>query len=370
MQRRYTAVRDTPDSRDHIANPAPSPYLPQAISLAAWLPAVRDQGNEGACTMFAGSGILEWLFKRFKGQDIVFSPQFGYRAERILEGDVDQDGGAQSRTMMKVLAQYGLCLESSDPYNDRGWKAPTTAAQLAEARSYRVGAYHRVPDLATLKSVLASGYVASLAIEVYESFESEEVANTGTVPVPDPRNEALQGGHEVYCFGYDDARGVLLCRNSWGAEWGDVGNFTLPYAFWAYVSDSWTCHFGAPWGTAVAATPAAAEAKQSLFFFGGDELRRRLDTIERTTNRILERNIAMTKTMQDVDDQLTIVEQKLSKFGTDLSQGLADLKASIPGVDGTPEFNRLLAIAASIDTADAAVVAADPGPVGGAPSTT
>lgn len=78
----------------------------------------------------------------------------------------------------------------------------------------------------------------------------------------------------------------------------------------------------------------------------------------------------MTKTMQDVDDQLTIVEQKLSKFGTDLSQGLADLKASIPGVDGTPEFNRLLAIAASIDTADAAVVAADPGPVGGAPSTT
>jgi C1A family cysteine protease len=197
--------------------------------------------------MFAGSGIAQWHFNRFKNQRIVLSPQFGYRAERILEGDINVDGGAQSRTMMKVLCTYGLCLESSDPYNDQGWRNPTTNTQLLEARRYRLGAYHRVPDLATLKSVLASGYVASLAIQVFASFESEAVAQTGVVPVPNPHAEQFLGGHEVYCYGYDETQNRLLCRNSWGVNWGSCGNFVLPYGYWPFVSDSWTCHFGRPW---------------------------------------------------------------------------------------------------------------------------
>ncbi|EPZ48217.1 hypothetical protein N007_00410 [Alicyclobacillus acidoterrestris ATCC 49025] len=37
------------------------------------------------------------------------------------------------------------------------------------------------------------------------------------------------GGHATAAFGYDDARGVLEVRNSWGEERGDKGNFYLPY---------------------------------------------------------------------------------------------------------------------------------------------
>lgn len=247
MSRRYTAIADTPDSRDHLAMPRADRFaLPAFVSLGAYLPDVRDQGQEGCCTMFAGSGILAWHFNRFRNQHLVFSPQFGYRAERILEGDVDQDAGAQSRTMMKVLCTYGLCLETSDPYNDQGWRTPTTMKQLGEARNYRMGAYHRVPDLATVKSVLASGYPASLAIQVFESFESDAVAQSGGVPVPE-NGERLLGAHEVYTYGYDETKNQLLCRNSWGVGWGNRGNFVLPYGYWPYVCDSWTCHFGKPW---------------------------------------------------------------------------------------------------------------------------
>lgn len=245
MQRRYTAIADAQDSRDHLAAPQAATQ-PSFVSLGAWLPEVRDQGQEGCCTMFAGSGILAWHYNRFRKQALVFSPQFGYRAERILEGDVSQDAGAQSRTMMKVLCTYGLCLESSDPYSDQGWRNPTTNEQLAEARHYRLGAYHRVADLGTLKTVLASGYLASLAIQVYESFESQIVAQTGVVPVPN-KNEACLGGHEIYAYGYDEVKNQLLCRNSWGPHWGNSGNFVLPYGYWPYVMDSWTCHFGRPW---------------------------------------------------------------------------------------------------------------------------
>jgi C1A family cysteine protease len=245
MQRRYTALRDKPDSRDKIA--APASTITSTVTLESWMPSVRDQGAEGCCTMFAGSGILAWHYKKFMGKNAVFSPQFGYRAERIVEGTVDEDAGAQSRTMMKVLTQYGLCLESSDPYVDTGWRTPTTMAQLAEARKYRLGAYHRVPTLDILKSVLASGYVASLAIDVYSSFESDQVAANGMVPIPDTTKEQCLGGHEVYVFGYSDMANILFCRNSWGVSWGDRGNFYLPYGYWPYVADSWTCHFGHPW---------------------------------------------------------------------------------------------------------------------------
>lgn len=253
LKRLYTALRDSLDPRDRVLpQPAslmsPLPTVPN-VSLAQWLGTVKDQGATGSCTAQAGTGILEWHYNRFKSQSLAFSPQFLYRAERIVEGDVTMDGGAQSRTMMKVLCQYGTCLESSDPYNgNTGWQQPTTLAQLAEARGYRMGAYHRVSDLETLKGVLRSGYVSSLAIEVYESFETQLVAETGTVPVP-AKSEQFLGGHEVYCYGYDDVRSVLLCRNSWGLDWGAAGDFTLPYGYWSagYVMDSWCCHFGSPW---------------------------------------------------------------------------------------------------------------------------
>lgn len=353
MQKRlYTAKRDVPDARDSVA--APAIQLPPRADLSAWLPPVRDQGQEGACTMFAGSGILAWHYKRFLGKDLVFAPQFGYRAERILEGDTDQDGGAQSRTMMQVLTQYGLCLESSDPYVDTGWKNPTTLVQLAEARSFRMGAYHRVPDLQTLKSVLASGYVASLAIDVYASFESDEVAANGAVPVPKAGEECM-GGHEVYCYGYNDALGLLLCRNSWGEGWGDHGNFSLPYAYWSYASDSWTCHFGKPWGTTTVAASLHAP-KQSFFFFGRqDEILRRLDNIERTTNLLVQQSRRIMADLKDVDAALAGVDTDVATLITDNQAILAKLQA----LPTSPDTSAQIAHIQAIDVALQALIAND-----------
>jgi C1A family cysteine protease len=94
--------------------------------------------------------------------------------------------------------------------------------------------------------VLSSGYVASLAISVYESFESDAVAQTGNVPVPQPSEKNL-GGHEVVACGYSDASRTLIVRNSWDVTWGDKGYFYLPYDYWPYVSDSWIAHLGPAW---------------------------------------------------------------------------------------------------------------------------
>jgi len=65
------------------------------------------------------------------------------------------------------------------------------------------------------------------------------VATTGIMPMP-KKGEQVLGGHCVAMVGYDDSKQVIICRNSWGADWGMAGYFTMPYAFLAKnCSDLW-----------------------------------------------------------------------------------------------------------------------------------
>ena len=52
--------------------------------------------------------------------------------------------------------------------------------------------------------------------------------------LPKPGEKQL-GGHAVLAVGYDDSTKRVLVRNSWGADWGVNGYFTIPYD---YISNS------------------------------------------------------------------------------------------------------------------------------------
>lgn len=275
-KRQYPVVKDTPDPKDHIlplASRARAVALPSSTSLLPFLGPVKDQGQLGACTGFAFAGMREFLYRCFTKYEhvkyadpnqAVFSPMFQYFIEREMEHDVNEDGGAQSRTGMQVLARTGICLEKTWPYDPNKFTAPPSEAAMEECQKFKIGAYHRVPDLDTLRSVLASGYVASFAFMVYESFESDAVSQTGVMPLP-AKGEDVLGGHETLAFGYDDQKQQVLVRNSWGPDWGSSGNFAVPYSFFSLgddkdgnptgIMDMWVGHLGPAWG----ASPKAAK---------------------------------------------------------------------------------------------------------------
>jgi C1A family cysteine protease len=76
---------------------------------------------------------------------------------------------------------------------------------------------------------------------VYESFESDAVAQTGIVPMPSSNEEVL-GGHAVLAVGYDDASTSFIVRNSWGPNWGQKGYYQMPYGYLTntdLASDFW-----------------------------------------------------------------------------------------------------------------------------------
>ena len=82
-----------------------------------------------------------------------------------------------------------------------------------------------------MKTSLASGHPFVVGISVYESFESEDVAKTGMVSMPDIYKETCLGGHAVLVVGYSDITQKWIVRNSWGDKWGDKGYFYLPYLY-------------------------------------------------------------------------------------------------------------------------------------------
>jgi C1A family cysteine protease len=69
-----------------------------------------------------------------------------------------------------------------------------------------------------------------------------EVARTGKLNLPEPSEKQL-GGHAVMAVGYDESVKRVLVRNSWGADWGIKGYFTMPYDYISndnLADDLWT----------------------------------------------------------------------------------------------------------------------------------
>ena len=234
---------DLPDSRDKLyrvektAEVASVEQLPAAVDLRSKCPPVYDQGALGSCTANAIAGNIGFIEAGF-----VASRLFIYYNERRMEGTVKTDSGAQIRDGIKSVASDGTCPESMWPYNIGKFASKPWCWCYKNAAKDKVVQYLRVNGLQEIKSCLAAGFPVIFGFTVYESFESQKVASTGILDMPGA-NESAVGGHAVLCVGYDDISQRVIVRNSWGADWGIQGYFTMPYAYISNPSladDMWT----------------------------------------------------------------------------------------------------------------------------------
>lgn len=251
---RYGYRKDAPSSSDiyacfnHLAVGVP------LVDLESFCGPVKDQGDLGACTAFAGTGMREFLARKYeRGNQVVLSPLFLYYQERQFDGDLSSgDTGSTGRTSVHCMNQFGICLESQDGYDIAAYQEAPTPEQLAEALQYRAGAYHKLANtVQDMKNCLASGYAFVVGFTVYESFESDWSV-PGYMPLP-KEDEKVLGGHEVFFIGYSDEKQAFKVRNSWGSSWGLSGNFWFPYTAIenpSIVQDAWVQHMGIPWSGA------------------------------------------------------------------------------------------------------------------------
>lgn len=210
--------------------------LASSSSMALCMPPVYNQGPLGACV---GNGVAAAVqFDNAKQSEEAFTPSrlFIYYGAREIIGTVNYDSGACIRDGIKFIADVGVCKESTWPYEIADFRKKPDTKSYLEAKECKSLIYHPIDQTASqIEQHLAAGWLIVFGFSVYSSFETTKVKKTGDVPMPDLKNERVEGGHCATLIGYKDKRyktKQALWRNSYGSEdWGDKGYGTIPYNY-------------------------------------------------------------------------------------------------------------------------------------------
>ena len=160
-------------------------------------------------------------FNQIKQSKRTFTPSrlFIYYNERVIEGT--RHGRRDDSRRHQECREGRRCHETLWPYDIAKFRKSRRG--YTEALKHRAIVYRRLDQtLQQLKGCLAQGYPFVFGFSVYESFESEAVAKTGKMPMPQP-NEQLLGGHAVLAVGYDDREQAFPGAQLVGPGLGDGG---------------------------------------------------------------------------------------------------------------------------------------------------
>lgn len=264
----FGLIKGKPDHRDFkLSRPTISPSdLPISVDLRPQMPPVYDQGQLGSCTANAIAGAVQYLCVK-NAYKWAFTPSrlFIYYNERVVEGTVLQDAGADLRDGLKVLNSQGVCPEAMADGSNPGWLWPYSDGPVKfrlqppsqcyrDALLHKAVKYESVPlDATTMQSLLVEGLPVIFGIQVYASFESDSANTTGVIPMPDVSSEELLGGHALLAVGYmpgsmiagaDATKNYFIFRNSWNTTWGAEGYGFIPFDYLtdsSLGSDYWCC---------------------------------------------------------------------------------------------------------------------------------
>ncbi|MBP3567494.1 MAG: C1 family peptidase [Paraprevotella sp.] len=204
----------------------------KSVNLKKYFTKVKDQGQIGACTVFAISSIYEYILKRNSEKEVDLSESFVYYNVRHLEGKEQEDTGSSFQDVIASMGKQGICTELLHPYTHLLSDIPSDGAYQDGKKRRIVKALNVNVALDDIRSAIQDGYPVAISLKIFESF------NTTTGFVKRPTKEEVDsedfGYHAMVVVGYSDDTKFFLVRNSWGEKFGEKGYCYIPYS---YISD-------------------------------------------------------------------------------------------------------------------------------------
>ena len=221
-------------------------FLPQAVDLSRYMPAVGDQEKQGSCVGWATAyAARAYYAEQIEHRDTskpenIPSPAWLFD---IIHIGNDCEGGAIIPDAMKVLVAGAYSLKDF-PYDDSKCPRPMIV-QRTKANDFRIESFEQVwdqqkPDLDRVKGALAKGNPVVILASLDKGFWDVSPQNKVWVSDTTKKDE---GGHAITLVGYDDASQTFKFINQWGTSWGDNGYGRMTYdTFAARVYEGYIMH--------------------------------------------------------------------------------------------------------------------------------
>ena len=197
---------------------------------------ITDQGGCGACVSFGCTAALESmvLVEHVVTTDLS-------EAELLFCGG-GSCAGWWPDPAIAYIKSSGVSQESCFPYHDHNMPCHTCAERSGEA--IKAISSVVISNVADRKHYLAAVGPMIGVFAVYGDFFAYHSGVYHHV------TGGLAGYHCVEIIGYDDWAGAWICKNSWGAAWGDAGFFKMRYGdvdcgmdtrfpFWGIYGTRW-----------------------------------------------------------------------------------------------------------------------------------
>lgn len=232
-------IPDVRDARDYLAMAA-VPVEPATVMYDMFMLPPRNQGSEGTCVSFAGSGLKEFYDNRQRNSTDYFSPRYLYSMCKRLDG-IPNEEGTYPRIAMKVMQDYGVAYESDWPYQAHQGNNPVDWELLHEhAKTQKIMTYARLRSTQDMISNLVLNGPFMIGVVVTDGFYTREAIETGFIN-PDIVPDTNSGGHALCVVGYDHLKDQFKVRNSWGLDYGDNGyNWMTRGWMDQYCTDAWS----------------------------------------------------------------------------------------------------------------------------------
>jgi C1A family cysteine protease len=193
----------------------------RAVDGVDWTTSIRDQDACGACVAFGVVAVIESMLM-LHDSDPALQPDLS-EAHLFFCGCGDCcDRGWWPTYALNYAKGSGVPDEACFPYRDHDMPCSDSCSEWPD-RAVKVTNWSEVIDVGARKEWLATHGPLVGCMAVYQDFFSYVGG------VYRHTQGELAGYHSVGVVGYSEIEQAWICKNSWGADWGDAGWFLIGY---------------------------------------------------------------------------------------------------------------------------------------------